>query len=156
MIFSLFKDKKTIQLANQLATTFIRATTILKKIPKDKLTEKEIIPALMKNGVSIDSRWPYSDCEIHIISPIFDVPILINAKLSGDIIIKSDFSKYELNALGINDFKGFGLSIKYDDKKPKTYLADHSLLTNRSSDKPTRKAKFLHEEILKIEGFAGK
>ena len=36
MIFSLFKDKKTIQLANQLATTFIRAATILKKIPKDK------------------------------------------------------------------------------------------------------------------------
>ena len=154
MIFSLFKDQKTIEIAQQLAAIFEKTADILKKLPKGSLNKKGILSALNKNKISLDESWPGS--EIHLESPHRYIPITIVGKLSGDVTIKEDFSKYELHAIGVYDFKGFGLDLKYDDKNPKANLIDMSFISNRSSDKPTRKAKFLYEEILKIEGFVGK
>ena len=46
MILGLFKDKETIELSKKLAVTFLEAKRALRGLPKNKLSEKNILSAL--------------------------------------------------------------------------------------------------------------
>ena len=46
MILGFFKDKETIELSKKLAVTFLEAKRALRGLPKNKLSEKNILSAL--------------------------------------------------------------------------------------------------------------
>ena len=71
----------------------------------------------------------------------------------GDLDIKADFSKYRLGAVGINDYNGFSAGMDYGEKKLKVRLVDVSWMSQKSSDKPTKKARNLYNEISKNKEF---
>ena len=69
MIFSLFKDTETIELANELSKMFLEIVDILKKLKKDELRKKNIVEAFQKK---LKSNLVASIDDMH------DIKIIIN------------------------------------------------------------------------------
>ena len=69
MIFSLFKDTETIELANELSKMFLEIVDILKKLKKDELSKQNIVEAFQKK---LKSNLVASIDDMH------DIKIIIN------------------------------------------------------------------------------
>ena len=52
MIFGLFKDTETIELANELSKMFLEIVDILKKLKKDELRKKNIVEDFLKSLIA--------------------------------------------------------------------------------------------------------
>jgi hypothetical protein len=154
MVFGLFKNKETAELAKSISEILILSSSILKSLPKNKLNRDDIMYALSDKKLFTDPYWQTTnDIDLYIKSPHKSISIYVQPELKGDLDIKADFSKYRLGAVGINDYNGFSAGMDYGEKKLKVRLVDVSWMSQKSSDKPTKKAKNLYNEISKNKEF---
>ena len=154
MVFGLFKNKETAELAKSISEILILSSSILKSLPKNKLNRDDIMYALSDKKIFTDPYWQTAnDIDLYIKSPHKSISIYVQPELKGDLDIKADFSKYRLGAVGINDYNGFSAGMDYGEKKLKVRLVDVSWMSQKSSDKPTKKAKNLYNEISKNKEF---
>ena len=158
MIFGIFKDKETIQLAKDLTLSVLEAKRLLNKLPKNKLNENNIVSALepMVNYPFIHSVT-VDKLAIHINIKARDLHLTIFPKYTEK---ENGYKNYELTLMGIYDYRGFSISYKPEDDKPTVLLLDTSkfvdtskLVSGAGLIKPTKKAKLLHEEISKFKKF---
>ena len=150
MIFSLFKDTETIELANQLSKMFLEIVDILKKLKKDELNKQNIVETFQKK---LKSNLVASIDDMH------DIKIIINNRylsmtLSRDYSSedRQNYQNYNLSLVGIYDYQGFSIMLDSKDKKPTVGLLDMTKLFS-GGKKPGKKAKVLFEEISKSERF---
>ena len=154
MIFGLFKDKEAVELAKPIAEILILGSSILTSLTNNKLNREDIMYALSDKKLFTDPYWQTAnDVDLYIKSPHKSISIYVQPELKGDLDIKADFSKYRFNALGIADYKGFSAGMDYSEKKLKVSLVDLSWMSKKSSDKYTKKAKTLYNEISKNKEF---
>ena len=155
MILGLFKDKETIELSKKLAVTFLEAKRALRGLPKNKLSEKNILSALdsmvslpfvhsvVIEKLAIDINIKHNDLSLKIHPKFTD-----NGK---------DYKDYQLNLQGIYDYEGFSIEYKPDETKPMVTLLDMSKMGLGSRVprviKPTKKSKILYEEFSKMTKF---
>lgn len=150
MIFGLFKDTETIELANELSKLFLEIVDILKKLKKNELRKKNIIEAFKKK---LKSNLVASIDDIH------DIEIIINNRylsmtLSRDYSSedRQNYQNYNLSLVGIYDYQGFSIMFSSKDKKPTVGLLDMTKLYS-GGKKPSKKAKVLFDEISKSNEF---
>ena len=150
MIFSLFKDTETIELANELSKIFLEIVDILKKLKKDELNKQNIVETFQKK---LKSNLVVSIEDMH------DIKIIINNRylsltLSRDYSSedRQNYQNYNLSLVGIYDYQGFSIMLDSKDKKPTVGLLDMTKLFS-GGKKPGKKAKVLFEEISKSEKF---
>ena len=98
MIFSLFKDTETIELANELSKMFLEIVDILKKLKKDELSKQNIVEAFQKK---LKSNLVASIDDMH------DIEIIINNRylsmtLSRDYSSedRQNYQNYNLSLVG--------------------------------------------------------
>ena len=150
MIFSLFKDTETIELANELSKIFLEIVDILKKLKKDELNKQNIVETFQKK---LKSNLVVSIEDMH------DIKIIINNRylsmtLSRDYSSedRQNYQNYNLSLVGVYDYQGFSIMLDSKDKKPTVGLLDMTKLFS-GGKKPGKKAKVLFEEISKSEKF---
>ncbi|MDC1126963.1 hypothetical protein OAS83_02155 [Candidatus Pelagibacter sp.] len=154
MVFGLFKNKEAAELAKPISEILILGSKILKSLPKNKLNRADIMYAFSNKKLFGDPYWQVAnDVDLYIKSPHRSVSIYVQPELSGDLEIKSDFSKFKFGALGIADYKGFSAGMDYDETDLKVRLIDLSWISKKSSDKYTSKAKTLYNEISRNKEF---
>tara|TARA_R110000822_G_scaffold165756_1_gene306255 strand:+ start:359 stop:814 length:456 start_codon:yes stop_codon:yes gene_type:complete len=148
-MFGLFKDNETIDLAINLSIILLKISSVLKSVPQKKFNKKNLEKALSEKGLYPDNVWT-SGFGINVQSPARHLTINISPDSSGD---KEDYEKYRMTSIGIQDYKGFGVLFTHDDQELIVNLVDISMVTNRSSDKYTKKAKTMFDTIKNIKGF---
>ena len=95
MVFGLFKNKEAAELAKPISEILILGSKILKSLPKNKLNRADIMYAFSNKKLFGDPYWQVAnDVDLYIKSPHRSVSIYVQPELSGDLEIKSDFSKF--------------------------------------------------------------